>query len=115
MAMKVVFDVGQFISAVIAPKGYPAQLLQAWKAGTFELVTSPAILADLRRVLKYPHIRKRHRMSDEAIEQAIQSIAHSAVVTADTMTVTAVLDDPTDNKIIACAVEGGADYIVASD
>lgn len=113
--MKVVFDVGQFVSAVIAPKGYPAQLLEAWKAGTFELVTSPAILADLRRVLKYPRIRKYHKLSDEEIEENIQSIAHSVVLTSGKMTVSVVVDDPTDNKIIACAIEGGTDYIVSSD
>ncbi len=113
--MKIVFDVGQFVSAVIAPNGYPAQLLQAWKAGTFELLTSPAILADLKRVLNYPRIRKRHPLSAQEIEEVVQSIAHSALLTADKMMLTAVFDDPTDNKIIACAVEGGADYIVSSD
>ena len=49
--MKAVLDVGQYVSATIRADGHPAQILQAWRAGEFELVTSPPILDDLRRVL----------------------------------------------------------------
>lgn len=55
--MKAVLDVGQFVSATIRARGHPAQILSAWHAEKFELVSSLPILDDLRRVLFYPHIR----------------------------------------------------------
>jgi hypothetical protein len=113
--MKAVLDVGQFVSATIQARGHPAQILDAWKAGRFELVTSIPILDDLRRVLRYPHLRKRHQWSDEEIEIFVDSIALAATLTPGDLEVNAVADDPTDNKVLACAVEGQADYVVASD
>ncbi len=113
--MKAVFDVGQYVSATIQVRGHPARLLSAWRAGQFELVTSAPILDDLRRVLFYPHIRKRHQWSDDEIHLFVESIALATTLTPGQLEVTAVEDDPSDNKILACAQEGQVDYIVASD
>lgn len=113
--MKAVLDVGQFVSAVINSGGHPAQIIQAWHKGNFELVTSFPILEDLRRVLFYPHIRKRHRLGDEEIHLFVDSMALATTVTAGELEVDVVDDDPSDNKILACAAEGKVDYIVASD
>ena len=95
--------------------GHPAQILFAWRAGEFELVASGPILDDLRRVLFYPHIRKRHQWSDEEIHLFVESMALAATPTPGRLKVTVVVDDPSDNKILACAKEGQVDYIVASD
>ena len=103
------------ISATINPHGHPGQLFTAWRAGKFELVTSPPILADLRRVLAYPHIRKRHQWSDEQIDRFVQLLAAAALLTPGHHTVRVITADPTDDKILACAEEGQVDYIVASD
>jgi putative PIN family toxin of toxin-antitoxin system len=113
--MKAVLDVGQYVSATIQARGHPAQILAAWRAGRLELVTSTAILDDLRRGLRYPRLRKRHQWSDEEIELFVDSIALAATLTPGILEVNAVAEDPTDNKVIACAVEGQADYVVASD
>ena len=113
--MKVVLDVGQFVSAVIVQRGHPAQIMNAWREGDFELVTSPPVLDDLRRVLAYPRLRKRHLWTDQEIEVFIDSIALAANLVTGELAVDAVSDDPSDNKVVACAIEGGADYIVASD
>jgi putative PIN family toxin of toxin-antitoxin system len=113
--MKAVLDVGQFVSATRQAHGHPAQILAAWRAGQFELVTSSGILDDLRRVLRYPRLRKRHGWSDEEIELFVESIALAATATPGDLEVNAVIEDPTDNKVLAAAVEGQADYVVASD
>jgi uncharacterized protein len=113
--MKAVLDVGQFVSATIYDEGHPGQILATWRHGRFELVTSLPILDDLQRVLQYPHIRKRHQWSDQQIERFVQLLATAATLTPGKEVVHAIADDPTDNKILACAVEGQVDYIVASD
>jgi len=113
--MKVVFDVGQWVSVAINPKGYPGQLALAWRKGQIEALTSIAILDDLKRVLTYPRIQKRHQWSNERLAVFMNVIRTKAVLTPGHLEVDVVKDDPTDNKIIACAIEGGADYIVSSD
>lgn len=113
--MKAVLDVGQYVSATINARGHPAQILTAWRAGEFMLITSPPILDDLLRVLFYPHIRKRHQWSDQEIHLFVDSLALAAQLTPGLIDVAAVEDDPADNKILACAQEGHVDYVVASD
>ena len=113
--MKGVLDVGQYVSATIQPRGHPAQILLAWQAAEFDLVASIALFADLRRVLHYPHIRKRHKLSDEEVLLCVDSLALAAVLTPGELEVSAVEADPTDNKVLACAVEGNVDYVVSSD
>jgi putative PIN family toxin of toxin-antitoxin system len=113
--VKAVLDVGQFVSATIRADSHPAQILSAWREGRFELIASLPILADLRRVLFYPHLRRRHQWSDEAIHAFVDSIAITAALTAGEFEVSVVEEDPADNKVLACAEEGRVDYIVASD
>lgn len=113
--MKVVLDVGQYVSAAIHAQGHPGQIMSAWKDDKFELLTSTPILNDLQRVMAYPHIRKRHNLSNEGIGIFIKFIATTATLTPGILELNAVAEDSTDNKIISCAVEGRADYIVASD
>lgn len=113
--MKAVLDVGQYVSATIRADGHPAQVLSAWREGEFDLLTSLPILDDLRRVLAYPRIRKRHQWTDEEIELFVVSLGVAAHLTPGELEVTAVQDDPTDDKILACAKEGQANYIVSSD
>lgn len=108
-------DVGIFVSATINANGHPAQIMTAWRDGAFELVTSGPILDDLRRVLFYPHIRKRHRWSKDSIELFVDSLALAATLSPGNLQVEALEDDPSDDKILGCAVEEQVDYVVASD
>ena len=113
--MRAVLDVGQYVSAVINPKGHPAQMLSAWHDGEFDLFASLPILEDLRRVLFYPHIRKRSHMTDDQVRAFVDSLSISCNLTPAAMTIHAVREDPDDDKIVVCAVEANADYIVSSD
>ena len=112
--MKAVLDVGQFVSATIVPRGHPAQMLAAWREGRFELVTSMPILEDLRRVLSYPRIRRRHGFSDEEIDLFVDSLSLAASLTPGQLALEAVAADPSDNKVLACALEAQVDHVVAS-
>ena len=113
--MKAVLDVGMYVSATIRADGHPAQVLNAWHNDEFELYTSLAILEDLRRVLGYPRIRKYHGWTDDEIDLFVRSLSIAAHLTPGEMEISIVKDDPTDDKIFACAKEAGADYIVSSD
>jgi len=52
-----VLDPGVLIAALISGKGAPRGLLWLWLEGSFELITCPALLAELDRVLSRPKFR----------------------------------------------------------
>lgn len=113
--MRVVLDANQFVSAVLVPVGRPAQILRAWREGRFELVLSPQILAEVRRVLLYPRLQQKHGWSEAQIDDFLAGITAAATLTSGTLSVQAVPDDPTDDKYVACALEAGAEYIISGD
>ena len=113
--MRIVLDANQFVSAVLVPVGHPAQILQAWREGRFELALSPSIVAEIRRVLLYSRLRKKHGWSEEQIETFLRGLTKAATITLEQLSVRVVDDDPTDDKYLACALESDASYIVTGD
>jgi len=75
--VRAVLDPNVIISALISSKGTPAAALSAWHDGAFELVVSPMLLAELRRALTYPKLRRRIDPADA--DALLGWIAASAV------------------------------------
>jgi len=105
---KVVLDTNVYISA-LAFGGKPLDILIWAEVGLFELFVSSAILFELREKLvqKFGWSEKRTRL-------AIERIFNIAKVVVPQMKIRECLD-PDDDKILECAVEAGADYIVTGD
>ena len=57
--MRAVIDVNVLISGVLSAKGPSAEILRASRDGLVELVVSELLLAELKRTLAYPKLRKR--------------------------------------------------------
>ena len=113
--MRIVLDTNVLISALVFAKGTPAQLLARCQAGELELLVSPDILAEIRRVLAYPRIRKRLHYSDEQIDAFVALLAQEATVITPAVQVQAIPDDPDDDKFVELALAGSAPYIVSGD
>jgi len=114
--LRVVLDTNQFVSSVLVRHGLPAQVLGAWRQRQFILIISPAIIAEIRSTLDYPRIRRKYPITDDDVEGLVALLTHDAVVVPGTVDVSGVIpDDPTDERVLACAVEGGADLIVSGD
>lgn len=90
--------------------GSPAAILDAVSDGRIVLVTSPPLLAELRRVLGYPKLAKVFPKA----AQLADLVAASGVV-VDPSDLLAVVGDEPDNRVLEAAVEGAADYIVSGD
>ncbi len=116
--IRAVFDTNVFISALFNPKRPPAQLLELALQGKIRLIVSPQLIEEIERVLTYPRVKrllkKRQTASDEAAE-AISKALKATVLTAGELTVEAIPDDPADNVVLACALEGNADFIISGD
>lgn len=109
---KVVLDTNVLVSALIVKVGKPAQILR--RIAAFELLTAEEILTELEEVLQRPHITRKYRLSAEDIREYLARLrAVSTLVPLQTSV--AVVADPDDNMFVACAIDGGASYIVSGD
>lgn len=113
--MRVVLDANQFVSAVLVSHGHPAQILKAWREGRFELVVSPPILAEVRRVLLYPRLQRKHGWSEAEVDTFLDRLRAAARIVPGQLDLRVVPEDPTDDKYVSCTVEAGAEYIVSGD
>ena len=113
--MRVVLDTNILVSRFLVPSGNPARIMGHWEAGAFELLVSEAIVAECRRVLGYPRIQKKYKYSDDEADKYIAGLGRLATVVIPSEELDAVAADRDDNRIIECAVEGDADYIVSGD
>lgn len=113
--IRVVVDANVFVSALLNPRGAPAQVFDAWRTEQFQLVVSGAILEEIGRVLRYPRIARYHRWSEERLRLFLDDLSHLAMYTPGEITLAVIQDDPPDNRYLECAVEGEAAYIVSGD
>jgi hypothetical protein len=89
--------------------------LRAWREGRFELVVSPSILAEVRRVLLYPRLQRKHGWSEAEVDAFLDRLRAAALVVSGQLNLQVVPEDPTDDKYVSCAVEAGAEYIITGD
>jgi len=113
--IKAVLDANILVSAILISKGHPAKILNKWKAGAFDLITSLSILKEIGRVIFYPKIRKRLNWSDWEINEFLLGLAQFGMVVSKEPKIDVIKEDPTDNKCLACAQKGEADFIVTGD
>jgi putative PIN family toxin of toxin-antitoxin system len=78
-------------------------------------VTSIEIMKEVSRVLYYPRIQQRFKPREETIRRFFRLVFRKAIVTKDIYETDRISDDPADNKFLACALEGKADFIVSRD
>jgi hypothetical protein len=113
--IRAVCDVNVLISAVISPAGTPARILDLWRDERFLVVTSEPILAEFQHVAAQPVFRKRYGLTPARLGRLLQGLRRFCILTPGDYQVTGVARDPDDDKVLACAVEGTADYVVTGD
>jgi putative PIN family toxin of toxin-antitoxin system len=105
----VVFDTNILFSG-LGWRGKAHQCLMAAREGIVESVTCQEILAELEAVLRL----KRNMPEDDIVEAVNEILLFSRVVQIAN-TLTGVVSDPEDYKVLECAVVGGASHIVTGD
>jgi putative PIN family toxin of toxin-antitoxin system len=116
--IRAVLDTNVIVSAILAPKGAPATILRMGLEGAYMLLLSPHILDEARRVVRYPKIiklLKRHGISLQEVDDLVDKIAKTSLVTAGALVLRVIEEDPKDDMILACAVEEEADFVVSGD
>ena len=113
--LRAVIDTNLFISGLFGKNTVSARLQNHWINLDFILVTSIDIIKEVNRVLHYPRIQQRFNPKEETLKRFFRLIFRKAIITKDRYKTNRITDDPTDNKFLACALEGKADYIVSRD
>jgi hypothetical protein len=113
--MNVVLDANIYVSALITAGGNPAQILTRWQEGEIDVVVSAEIIEEIRRVTSYPKLWERYRSVRENRDELIERLREIAIVVEPSRTLSAVLQDESDNRYVECAIEGRAEYIVTGD
>ena len=110
--MRIVLDTNALISALLVQHSKPAQLLTAWRRGTFELLTCEPQLAEIREVTRRPALRAliRPALAGELINQ-LRSMALSTNI----LPPVDLSPDPFNNFLLSMTQGGQADVLVSGD
>jgi putative PIN family toxin of toxin-antitoxin system len=113
---RVVLDTTILVSAFLraVPGGAAFDLLQRAHERIYDLVLSDGILTETKHVLERTRLRDRYGYVDAAILQYHNDLSQLATVVQNVPDIR-VVRDPNDDMILACAIAGGADYLVSRD
>ena len=112
---RVVVDTNVLISGIIQRNGFSFKVIRMWEDEALVLITSAATIEEAGRVLNYSKIRKRYKLTDDDIKRSITNLLRYSVIADDPPEINAIKEDNDDNKILATAVAGRADYIISGD
>ena len=107
---RIVADTNVVISATFW-RGYPRAIFDLARQGHVTLLSSPPIEAELIRVLSYP----KFGLNAAELLPILNDIRRIVEFVDVRSRLAVIQEDPTDNIVLECALDGGADYIVSGD
>lgn len=113
--MRLAVDTNTALSGLLWPGGPPGALIDLAEAGHIELLSSPALMAELRDVLGRRKFIKRLASRDIGADDLFNGYASLIRLVKPTATPRVIKRDPDDDHVIACAVTGRAEIIVSGD
>jgi putative PIN family toxin of toxin-antitoxin system len=111
----VVLDTSVIISALLSAEGPPAQIIDLWEAGVFDVAISTPLLDELKRALDYPQVKKFQKMTPDEINTLLGRWSTISVYVEPEVALEVVEDDPDDNRVLECAVAAKVNYIISGD
>jgi putative PIN family toxin of toxin-antitoxin system len=111
--VRAVVDVNVLISGVLSARGSSAEILRASRDGNLELTVSEKLLAELKRTLTYPKLRKR--IPPEKAAAFTNWIRDHGTLAEDPAGPPPINSrDPNDDYLLALAINTRA-YLVTGD
>ncbi len=107
---KITVDTNILISA-FGWKGNPRKILVKVINGELELFISYAQFEEFSRVLNYP----KFRFTEEQKARSKTLILKMATFVKTPERINLIKDDPSDNRILECALVANVDYIISGD
>lgn len=110
--IRAVLDTNVFVSAALSksPTSPTREALERWKSGEFILLICTPLAEEIAEKLQ------DHSVDEKKVIALVESLASLAEwVEVPPEKIEVLLSDPDDNVIVACAVEGKANYLVTYD
>jgi uncharacterized protein len=108
--LRAVVDTNIYISAFLHPERPIFQIVQQAVERRYHLLISPAIVNEVGRVL-----RETFGLEERVRLHRLKALAKAAEIINPKITLDVIREDPPDNRILECAVEGRANLIVTGD
>jgi uncharacterized protein len=108
--VKVVIDTNTFVSGIFF-SGPPYRILEAWRDDKIQLVVSPEILEEYRRVGEI--LAEDHPQIN--LSPWLELVIQKASLFSAPPLAESVCHDPDDDKFLACALASGSSVIVSGD
>jgi putative PIN family toxin of toxin-antitoxin system len=108
--MTVVIDTNVVLSAILFG-GKPKQVLEMALLGSIQLAISESLVNDLQGVLQRP----KFELSAQLAQTVVSEYTSIATWIEPSEHFNVVVDDPSDNHFIDCAVAAEADYLITGD
>jgi len=112
--MRVTLDTNVLLSATLWT-GSSARIFNLIEQGEIELVLSDEIIDEYANVMYYDEIQDKIKKHNLELMIVIEDLVAFSTIVTPTRKINVVLEDPTDDKFIECAVEGESDYIITND
>ncbi len=106
----VVFDTNILLSALLSSTGAPFRCVAMAKLGIVESITCEAILDEFREKLE-----NKFGYAPPRAQAAVEEIRAISRLVAIPNTLTGIIPDPDDHKVLECAVVGSATHIITGD
>ncbi len=104
-------DTNVLVSAVMFPGGKPSEVVSLARTGAIEAFTSPYLIEELAHVL-----RDKFSREELVVELLIRKVlAFCAVLHPKTDLIADEESIGDDTRVLECAIEAQADYIVSGD
>ena len=107
---RIVLDTNLLISAILFG-GKPRRVFDLVISGSIDCTLSTVILDELRGVLESP----KFGFSPNVCLHIIEELYEICDIISPSVSVDVISSDPDDNRILECAVEAHANFIVSGD
>jgi putative PIN family toxin of toxin-antitoxin system len=112
--IRIVIDTNIFVRYLIRPSAAIKELLEVrWLSDQVQVVTAPELVAELTEVLQRPKILAY--IQPQEAQVILETIRRKAELLPPLGTVPPYTRDPKDDKFVACAIIGNAQYLVSVD
>lgn len=108
--IKAVFDTNVLVSAWLW-EGNESKLIESVEEGIIRGYTSKQLIEELCRTLRYP----KFNLSQDEVESIRSYYLLLFKIVRPKKTIDIILEDPEDNRVLECALEAQAEYIVSGD
>ena len=111
MKIRIVADTNIFISGIFWEGNFSSQVIDLWKGGKIELISSLPIVEEIIRNLRGFKIE----MDEKNVKEWEQIILENAILVEPSEKLDIVKEDSDDNKFLEAAITGNAGYVITQD